>query len=101
MVPFVYFKKIVIFVALFMIVAVSAAEQNPSTMTDDQIKHILMQQSITSYPGNCPCPYFTDRAGRSCGKRSAWSRVGGYQPLCYSNDVTSDMIKQYRGRIDR
>ncbi len=30
-----------------------------------------------SQAGNCECPYDTDRAGRACGKRSAYSRLGG------------------------
>lgn len=46
--------------------------------TPKEIKQAIIQQSLASYPGNCPCPYNTDRAGRSCGKRSAYSRAGGY-----------------------
>lgn len=58
----------------------------------------LIADSISSYPGNCPCPYNTDRAGRSCGKRSAWSKGGGYSPLCYPGDVTAAMIEKYLAR---
>ena len=65
-------------------------------LTDEQIRKELIAQSIQSYPGNCPCPYNTDRAGRSCGKRSAYSKPGGYAPLCYPADVTPEMIQQYR-----
>ena len=32
------------------------------------------------------------RNGSACGGRSAWSRQGGYAPLCYENDVTPAMI---------
>lgn len=46
-----------------------------------------IRASIAAYPGNCPCPYSYDRAGRRCGGRSAWSRRGGYAPLCYPSDV--------------
>lgn len=36
--------------------------------------------------GSCDCPYDTDRRGRSCGKRSAYSRPGGRSPVCYVRD---------------
>lgn len=35
------------------------------------------------YTGSCDCPYHTDRAGRRCGARSAYSRPGGRSPRCY------------------
>lgn len=45
--------------------------------TDREIKQELISNSIARYPGRCPCPYNTDRAGRSCGSRSAYARPGG------------------------
>lgn len=66
-------------------------------MSADDIQRAIIQQSLAEYPGNCPCPYNTDRAGRSCGRRSAYSKPGGYQPICYPDDVTPTMIeKKYR-----
>lgn len=64
--------------------------------SDGDIKQAIIQESIANYAGNCPCPYNTDRAGRRCGKRSAYSRPGGRSPICYPEDVTQDMIKSYR-----
>ena len=64
--------------------------------SDAQIKQKIIQESINSYPGNCPCPYNTDRAGRSCGRRSAYSRPGGYSPKCYASDVTAVEVRKYR-----
>ncbi len=52
----------------------------------------LIRVSRAGYSGNCACPYDTDRAGRSCGRRSAYSRPGGASPLCYERDITPDMI---------
>jgi hypothetical protein len=46
-----------------------------------------IRQSIAAYPGSCPCPYSSDRAGRRCGARSAHSRGGGRAPLCFPADV--------------
>jgi hypothetical protein len=64
--------------------------------TDDEIKQELIKESIAAYPGTCACPYNVDRAGHHCGRRSAYSRPGGYAPLCYPNDVTEEMVKKYR-----
>jgi hypothetical protein len=62
------------------------------------IVRAIIAESIESYPDNCPCPYNTDHAGRSCGRRSAWSKAGGCAPLCYPDDVTAQMISDYSAR---
>jgi hypothetical protein len=64
--------------------------------SDAQIRQILIDESIAAYSGNCPCPYSTMRNGRSCGRRSAYSREGGESPLCYAKDVTAEMVQAYR-----
>jgi len=64
--------------------------------SDAQVKQRIIEQSIASYSGNCPCPYNTDRAGRSCGRRSAHSRAGGEAPKCYVGDVTARDVAAYR-----
>lgn len=69
-----------------------------SGLTDDQVKDKIIATSIGSYPGRCPCPYNTMRNGRRCGGRSAYSRPGGESPICFREDVTPDMIRQYRSR---
>lgn len=65
-------------------------------LSDAQIKQLLIDESIAAYSGNCPCPYNTDRRGRSCGRRSAYSREGGEAPFCYAKDVSAEMVKAYR-----
>lgn len=65
-------------------------------LSNEQIKEQIIRQSLAAYPGNCPCPYNTDRAGRSCGRRSAYSRAGGYSPICYPADVTEEMVTQFK-----
>lgn len=59
----------------------------------------IIQNSIDLYPGNCPCPYSRDSRGYKCGKRSAYSRAGGYKVLCYSSDVTQIMIEKHSEAI--
>jgi hypothetical protein len=75
-----------------------AAAGSKGEPTDAQVRRILIAESREAYSGNCPCPYDTDRAGRRCGKRSAYSRPGGEAPLCYDHDVTQEMIEEYRRR---
>jgi hypothetical protein len=70
-----------------------------SQADDGEIRELIIGESVASYPGNCPCPYFADRAGRRCGGRSAYSRAGGYSPLCYPNDVTDQIVTNYRTRF--
>lgn len=67
-----------------------------SNLTDDQVRERMIQDSISSYSGNCPCPYNAARNGTSCGKRSAYSRPGGAAPLCYKNDISDEMVRAWR-----
>ena len=61
------------------------------------LKDRMIQESISRYPGNCPCPYNRDAHGHRCGKRSAWNRAGGYVPLCFAEDISADMVRVRRG----
>lgn len=65
-------------------------------LSDEAIKKRIIAESIASYPGNCPCPYNTARNGSQCGRRSAYSRAGGYAPLCFSSDVSKSDVQSYR-----
>mgnify|MGYP001250573045 FL=1 len=47
----------------------------------------LIKESISSYSGKCPCPYSVMSNGKKCGNKSAYSRPGGQQPLCYPADI--------------
>lgn len=64
--------------------------------TDEEIKQKIILGSISQYSGSCPCPYSQDRTGRRCGKRSAYSKPKGYSPICYSSDVTEEMLIRYK-----
>ena len=79
-------------------VGLANAGQGEGHLSDAQIRQILIAESRAAYGGSCPCPYDTDRAGRRCGKRSAYSRPGGAAPLCYDPDVTDTMVEAYRRR---
>ena len=67
-----------VFIILFLIVSISKAK-SPEEM---------IKESIANYHGKCPCPYSIMSNGKKCGKRSAYSKPGGYEPLCYVSDIT-------------
>lgn len=77
-------------------VLLALAQPASADLSDSEIRQILINRSIAAYPGNCPCPYNVDRAGRRCGARSAYSKPGARAPLCYPADVTDEMIRRYR-----
>jgi len=64
-------------------------------VSSSDIRRTLIAQSIAKYPGNCPCPYNTTASGRRCGGNSAYSRRGGYSPLCYENDISDQTVHGY------
>jgi hypothetical protein len=84
-----------LFAAALIAAPVPCAIADPS---DEEIKQQIIQESIASYPGNCPCPYNHAANGSKCGKRSAWSKAGGYAPICYPEEVTPQMIAERRLR---
>lgn len=88
-------KKLLFILGLALVSQVDAKQ---STASSDNVKQRIIQQSIDNYPGNCPCPYNTARNGSRCDKRSAYDRAGGYAPICYPEDVTDQMVKNYRTR---
>lgn len=80
-------------------VAIKAPSQ-PS-ISDAQIRRMMIDASIRGYSGNCPCPYNRASNGSQCGGRSAYSRPGGASPLCYDSDVSDAMVNDYRRRLGR
>jgi hypothetical protein len=84
-------KSIAAFSGLMLAGGALAAE-----MTDDAVRERIVRDSVAAYPGNCPCPYNTDRAGRRCGERSAHSKPGGAKPICYSHEVSDQQVRDFR-----
>lgn len=64
--------------------------------SDAQVRQRIVRESIAAYPGNCPCPYSRARNGSQCGGRSAWSRRGGYAPVCYAREVSAAQVREWR-----
>lgn len=71
----------IIFSVFFILISNQGQTKSPEQM---------IEESIANYPGKCPCPYSIMSNGKKCGKRSAYSKPGGYEPLCYISDITGD-----------
>ncbi|TCV98217.1 hypothetical protein [Biostraticola tofi] len=90
------YRSLSLAIALGLGLGSSTYAASTSSLSNNRIKQLIIQQSIAAYSGNCPCPYSTAANGSRCGKRSAWSRPGGEEPICFKDDVTEEMIKEWR-----
>lgn len=93
-----YKRIFVVIVFIFGSLATGGALAQTDKLTTDRIKQKIIEESIARYPGVCACPYNRARNGSSCGRRSAWSKAGGYSPICYKDEVTAEMVAQWRKR---
>jgi len=82
--------------AYFVLGLVAAATPALAFQSDAEVRQRIIRESIAAYPGPCACPYSVMRNGRSCGGRSAYSRPGGYAPICYPRDVTQEQVAAWR-----
>ncbi|MGE5880278.1 hypothetical protein [Klebsiella variicola] len=86
-------------ISVFAVVCVFASDisiAKSNSLSDDQVRQRIIDDSVASYPGTCACPFNTARNGSSCGGRSAWRKAGGYSPICYKKEVTKEMVKAWR-----
>ena len=76
------------------------AQANPwyCSISDDDIVYMVMLESREGYAGFCLCPADFDARGNQCGKRSAYLRPTPYTALCYPEQVTQEMVDNYRER---
>jgi len=86
------------FIAALALLSAFTVSAKETRLTEAAVAQLIIEESISSYPGNCPCPYNSARNGSRCGKRSAYNRAGGYSPLCFKEDVSKDMVQEYRER---
>ena len=90
-------KKFRLALAVACLACVTTAwSQGRAALSVLQVKQQIIAESIAAYPGRCPCPYNAAKNGSACGGRSAWSRKGGYAPVCYERVVSSEMVMKWR-----
>jgi hypothetical protein len=87
--------RLLFFCLILGFAATANAKQESS---DEEIRQLIIQQSIAQYPGVCACPYSVARNGSRCGGRSAYSKPGGYSPMCFPQDVPDEMVRRFRQR---
>jgi hypothetical protein len=85
--------------ALLVLVQAPIVAGSSSRVSDAEIRQRMIAESIEGYPGRCACPDQRASNGSQCGRRSAYSRGGGYEPLCYPRDISDEMVKDYRAQM--
>jgi hypothetical protein len=73
------------------------ARPTNDALTDAAIIALIIAASVAAHKAMgkpCACPDDRMSNGRRC--NSAWSRHGGFRPLCVPSDVTPEMIRVYR-----
>ena len=68
----------IIFLVFFILISEHGQTKSPEQM---------IKESYVKLSRKCPCPYSIMSNGKKCGKRSAYSKPGGYEPLCYVSDI--------------
>jgi len=69
-----------------------------AVLSDEQIRQAIVDESNASAKKPCPCPYSTHPDGRQCGRRSAYRKVKDNPPICYTINVTSQQVDDYRAK---
>ncbi|SHO56078.1 hypothetical protein [Vibrio quintilis] len=87
-------KVSIVLLILFLFSPLTALSKEE--MSDAQVRQQIIHDSIRRYPGNCPCPYSRASNGHRCGKRSAWSKPGGYAPVCYPEEISDQAVEKWR-----
>ena len=68
---------------------------SPSSKPSDvEIRTAIVQQSIRSYQGSCPCPY----SAPNCQGRSAYDKPGNQSVYCYTKDIPVEIVTAYRAK---
>ena len=69
--------------------------------SDEDIRRLVVEDSLARFQGYCPCPYSYDR-GQQCADKSVYRQSSGGRPVdlyCYPHDVPYWEIVNYRRRM--
>ena len=92
-------KQLLLFILLISTIFANDSTTTTRKATAKEIKQFIIKSSISNYSGNCPCPYNRASNGSKCGKRSAWSRPGGADPICYESDISPELLTFWKEKI--
>ena len=65
---------------------------------DEDIRRLIVEDSLARFSGYCPCPYSYDR-GEQCAEKSVYSRRIDPYLYCYPADVHWRDVQAYRERM--
>lgn len=65
---------------------------------DEDIRRLIVEDSLARFSGYCPCPYSYDR-GEQCAEKSVYSRRIDPNLYCYPADVHWRDVQAYRDRM--
>jgi hypothetical protein len=65
---------------------------------DEDIRRLIVEDSLARFSGYCPCPYSYDR-GEQCAEKSVYSRRADPYLYCYPTDVHWRDVQAYRDRM--
>lgn len=98
-------RRMRVFLLILVLPSVAIAQEaatrpgHSESLTDAAIAAAIIAASIGAYKAMgrpCACPEDTMKNGARCGNRSAYAKPGGAKPLCYTTDITADMISVFR-----
>jgi hypothetical protein len=92
-------RAVIISIAAVVISLGVGGAARASELSDTEVRVTIVRESVARYQATghpCACPYNLARNGSQCGARSAYSRAGGEEPLCYPKDVTDGMVADWR-----
>ena len=64
-------------------------------LPDGDARDLIIRGSISSFEGDCPCPYSEDKERHICGDNSAYRQNPG-SIKCYAGDISDRELKQFR-----
>ncbi|MBN9287905.1 MAG: hypothetical protein J0H47_08265 [Gammaproteobacteria bacterium] len=92
---FVFLPKIIF---LSTCIGLYSLKVNAQMLCDDEIRAIIIENSLNAYTGLCPCPYSIHWDGQKCGRRSAYIHPKNYHqiPICYPDYISDEMVQSFR-----
>ncbi len=98
------FKSVLLLTSLLLISnnLYATSDKFEIKLSDNEIKTEILRDYLTYHirdRGPCPCPELRSSDNKRCGKRSAWSRNANKTVMCYKDDVTQDMIDDWKERF--
>ncbi len=85
-------------VARWVALAILLGAPPAAAQRDEEIRRMIVEDSLARFSGYCPCPYSYDR-GEQCGENSVYSRRTDPYLYCYPSDVHWRDIQAWRDRM--